>query len=131
MSISIRASSTAEALPSVRRAAPDWWRRLKRSRTAVFGLVITTIFVVLAIIGPVIARYSPTRQSLINQLQPPSAQFWLGTDELGRDILSRLLVGAQLSLSVSLAATLIATIVGTALGAIAAFYGKWVDHLIM
>jgi peptide/nickel transport system permease protein len=97
----------------------------------VFGLVISTIFIVLAIVGPFIAPYSPTRQSLINQLQPPSAQFWLGTDELGRDILSRLLHGAQLSLSVSLAATMIAAIVGTILGSIGGFYGKWVDNLIM
>jgi peptide/nickel transport system permease protein len=131
MSTLTRASSTVEALPAARLASPDWWRRLKRSRTAVFGLVITAIFIVLAVIGPFIAPYSPTSQSLINQLQPPSARFWLGTDELGRDILSRLLVGAQLSLSVSLAATLIATVIGTALGAVAAFYGKWVDHTIM
>ncbi len=102
MSTLTHVSSTANAAPTVRRATPDWWRRLRRSRTAVFGLVITTIFVVMAFIGPFIAPYSPTRQSLVNQLQPPSAQYWLGTDELGRDILSRLLVGARLSLSVSL-----------------------------
>lgn len=131
MSTLTRESNIAEPVPAARRATPDWWRRLKRSRTAVFGLVITAIFIVLAVIGPFITPYSPTRQSLINQLQPPSAQHWLGTDELGRDILSRLLVGAQLSLSVSLTATLIATVVGTVLGAIAAYYGKWLDHLIM
>jgi peptide/nickel transport system permease protein len=96
-----------------------------------FGLVITVIFVTVALIGPFIAPYSPTRQSLINQLQPPSATYWLGTDELGRDILSRLLVGAQLSLTVSLAATLIATIAGTVLGAVGAFYGKWIEVAIM
>ena len=131
MSTLTHASSTAEAVPAARKSMPDWWRRLKRSRTAVFGLVITTIFVVLAVLGPFIAPYSAYRQSLIEQLQTPSMQHWLGTDELGRDILSRLLVGAQLSLSVSLAATLIATIVGTMLGAIGAFYGKWLDHVIM
>ncbi|MFN8525680.1 MAG: ABC transporter permease [Chloroflexota bacterium] len=131
MSISIRVSNTAEIRPATAPTLLEWWRRLRRSRTAVFGLVITLIFVFLAIVGPFIAPYGPTRQSLINQLQPPSAQFWLGTDELGRDILSRLLVGAQLSLSVSLAATLIAAIVGTVLGAVGAFHGKWLDHLIM
>lgn len=112
-------------------SGPDWWRRLRRSRTAVFGLVITVVFILLAIIGPYVAPYSPTRQSLVNQLQPPSRMYWLGTDELGRDILSRLLYGAQLTLSVSLAATLMATVAGTTLGAIAAFYGKWLDQLIM
>src|SRR5256885_7223515 len=106
MSTLTHALNTAEPLLAARRTEPDWWRRLRRSRTAVFGLVITVLFILLAIIGPYIAPYSPTRQSLINQLQPPSAQYWLGTDELGRDILSRLLYGAQLSLSVSLAATL-------------------------
>jgi peptide/nickel transport system permease protein len=95
------------------------------------GLVISVAFLVLAVVGPFIAPYSATRQSLITQLQPPSAAHWLGTDELGRDILSRLLVGAQLSLTVSLAATVIATVVGTALGAVGAYYGKWADQIIM
>lgn len=132
MSTLTHASSTADPAPAVRRAAgPDWWRRFRRSRTAVFGLIITTLFIALAIIGPFIAPFPPTRQSLITQLQGPSAAHWLGTDELGRDILSRLLYGAQLSLSVSLAATLIATVVGTVLGAVAAFYGKWLDQTIM
>lgn len=131
MSTSTHALSIASAAPVMRRGGPDWWRRLRRSRTAMFGLVISVIFLILAVIGPFIAPYSPTRQSLINQLQPPSATYWLGTDELGRDILSRLLVGAQLSLTVSLAATLIAAISGTVLGAVGGFYGKWVETLIM
>jgi peptide/nickel transport system permease protein len=131
MSTLTHALSTPDTVSESQRPRSDLWRRFRRSRTAVFGLIITAIFIVLAVIGPFIAPYSPYRQALILQLQPPSAVHWLGTDELGRDILSRLLVGAQLSLTVSLAATMIATVVGTLLGAIGAFYGRWLDQLIM
>lgn len=132
MSTLTRESSTPEPRPTAGRfLLGEQWRRLKRSRTAVFGLVITVAFVLMALLGPSVAPYSPYRQSLIEQLRPPDAEHWLGTDELGRDILSRILVGAQLSLAVSLAATLLAAVLGTVLGALGAYYGGWLDQIIM
>jgi peptide/nickel transport system permease protein len=95
------------------------------------GAVICAVFIVLALIAPLILPHDPYRQRLILALEPPSAMHWLGTDEHGRDILSRILAGAQVSLFISLATVILSLTFGGALGLLAGYYGAWVDSLIM
>jgi peptide/nickel transport system permease protein len=99
-------------------------RRLLRRRTVALGLVILAIFVTLAILAPWIAPYSPAKLSIVNRLKPPSATFWFGTDEFGRDVFSRTLYGARLSLLVGVSVVTLSAIVGVTLGLLAGFFRK-------
>lgn len=111
------------------------WRRFRANRLAAAGLVVLTIMVLLALTAPLIATYvtkaSPTDQRLLYNFEPPSARNWLGTDEYGRDVLTRILYGARVSLGVAVLGVLIALVVGTLVGLLAAYYGGWVDGLLM
>lgn len=112
------------------------WQRFKQNKLAVFGALLLSIFVLIALLAPVLAPYDPyVSQSndlgSYNVHASPSADHLLGTDSLGRDMLSRLIYGARVSLSVAFVAVLIATITGVVLGVIAGFYGKWIDTAIM
>jgi len=126
-----RAVDTAAA-ETARVEAPRWrvLRRLARNRLAMLGLAIIAIFVALAVLAPWIAPHDPLRSSFAKRLQPPSAEHWLGTDELGRDMFSRLLYGARISLRVGLISVSIGTVIGVPLGAISAYYGGWVDLIV-
>jgi len=108
------------------------WRVLRRSPTFWVGSAIVLMWVVFAIFGDFVTPYDPqgTPQDILNRLQPPSAEHWFGTDEIGRDVLSRVLAGSRRVLTVALAATVIGTILGTALGLIVGFYGGLVDDVI-
>ena len=106
-------------------------RQFRRSRAAVVGLVLICAFVLTALLAPLIAPHDPTGFELGRQLAPPSVTYPLGTDELGRDILSRLLWGARITLLITLGAVLIALLAGTLLGVVAGFRGGWSDTLIM
>ncbi len=89
-------------------------------------------FVLIAILAPLIAPHGPSAQSLVNRLKPPGTPgFPLGTDQLGRDVLSRLIYGAQLSLAVGFAVMLLTAIVGVAIGLVSGYVGGWVDTVIM
>jgi peptide/nickel transport system permease protein len=133
--LSIPASATTAIEPPRVAAAPGIWadglRRLLRSRTAVIGGSIVVAFVAVAALAPVLAPYEPLRGQLGARLLPPSAAHWLGTDELGRDILSRVLYGARLSLQIQVAAVGLALVVGLVLGTLAGYVGGWTDLLIM
>ena len=94
-----------------------------------FGIII--VFVVLAVLAPVLAPYPPTEQSLTEALQKPSATHWFGTDNLGRDLLSRILYGARISLISSLLSSLIAAAIGTFLGLVAGYFGGLLSQGIM
>ena len=94
-----------------------------------FGIII--VFVVLAVLAPVLAPYPPTEQSLTEALQKPSAAHWFGTDNLGRDLLSRILYGARISLISSLLSSLIAAAIGTFLGLVAGYFGGLLSQVIM
>ena len=107
-----------------------FWRRFVRARLAWVGLVIIVAFALMAIFAPSLAPYDPNKQSLTQLLQPPNAQHWLGTDELGRDILSRILYGARVSLSVGIISVGIALVIGVVLGLISGYFGGWTDTLI-
>lgn len=109
----------------------ETWRRLKKNKIAVFSLLILIGMAVLAIFADVIAPYSYYGQNLIELLQTPSKAHLLGTDQYGRDILSRLIYGTRISLSVGVIAVGLALLAGGILGAVAGFYGNWIDNLIM
>lgn len=106
------------------------WRSFKKSKSALVGAGIVVFFVLLAIIGPIIAPFGMNEQNLANRLLAPSGEHWFGTDDLGRDIFSRILFGARLSIWVGFASVILSVVVGTFLGIIAGFYGRWVDTII-
>ena len=118
-----------ETVEPLRRQTP-LYRRLLHSRSAVIGLAITLVLLMVAVAAPLIAPYSPIEQSFRNQLQPPSLQHLLGTDEFGRDIFSRVLHGARWALMVGLLADGIALVLGVGLGLLGGFYGGRVDAAI-
>ena len=106
-------------------------RQLRRNRAAVFGLFVVLILIFMAIFAPWIAPYGPLDAILRDALQAPSRTHLLGTDELGRDLLSRLIFGARISLRVGLIAVAIGGGVGITLGATAGFFRGWLDEGIM
>ncbi len=106
-------------------------KRLTRSKTAMIGLVIFILLVIIAIIGPMIAPYDYADMVVQDKNQTPSAEHLLGTDDVGRDILSRLLVGARYTLVLGLGACIVGLIIGIILGCIAGFFGGWVEEVIM
>ncbi len=109
----------------------DAWRVVRRSKLAFAGLIIVGVLVLLAIIGPTIAPYDPNDLNVRQRTQAPSFAHPFGTDDRGRDILSRVLYGARVSLQVGLIAVGISATVGTVLGAISGYFGGWLDELIM
>ena len=111
--------------------APLLWRRLARDRWALAGLAVVAAVVLLAALAPWLAPADPYRGELVTSLRAPSAAHWLGTDAQGRDVLSRVLYGARVSLAVGLASQGIALLLGITLGLVAGYYGRWVDALVM
>lgn len=109
----------------------DASRGLLRSRSAIAGGVVLALLILLAIFAPLISSYDPTAVALRTRLQPPSASHLFGTDEFGRDILTRVFYGARISLPVGLIALVIGVSLGTLVGLIAGFYGKIVDGILM
>ncbi|MCD6084903.1 MAG: ABC transporter permease [Desulfurococcales archaeon] len=107
------------------------WRRFRKNKLAMTGLVILCIIIAIAILAPVIAPYSPVEQHLEDRLQPPSSKYLFGTDELGRDILSRVLYGTQIALRVGVLVALISAAIGVTLGLISGYYGGIVDEVLM
>jgi peptide/nickel transport system permease protein len=106
-------------------------RQFRRSRAAVVGLGLIVVFVLTAILAPLIAPHDPLALGLGQQLKPPSLTYPLGTDELGRDLLSRLLWGARYTLLITLGAVALAVVLGTISGVYSGFRGGWSDTLIM
>lgn len=100
-------------------------------RVVVFGFVIIFILIIAAIFAPLISPYNPYKQELKNALQQPSAEHWLGTDLLGRDILSRIIFGTRTSLQVGVVAVGIATLIGMTLGLLSGYFGGWLDIILM
>ena len=109
----------------------DAWKRLKRNRAAVVSLVILAVIVVAAVVGPLVAPYPYDKQDLRQSNKPPSALHWLGTDRLGQDVFSRLLIGARVSLAVGFVAQVVIVLIGLPAGLLAGYLEGWVDNLIM
>jgi len=109
----------------------DMWRRFRKNKLAMVGLVVVAILVVLALIQPFISPYDPYDQNLMNTLAPPGGPHIMGTDALGRDLYSGLLYGLGLALVVGVCTMLGSMLVGVALGALAGYRGRFADGLIM
>ena len=106
------------------------WRRLLERRSAVFGLVIIVLFLLIATFAPVIAPYDPAQQSWTSIRKPPSLEHWFGTDESGRDLLSRVIFGARASLLAGVVSISIALLLGVPIGLLAGYGGRWIDAVI-
>jgi peptide/nickel transport system permease protein len=115
---------------SIRISSPVW-RRFLRHRAGVAGLVLIVIFAIMAVAAPLIAPYTADAFDLSASLAPPSAQHWFGTDPLGRDIFSRCIYGARISLTIGLISVGIGLLLGLPVGAVSGFAGRWVDRLLM
>jgi len=125
-------STVAEALGVTPRPALAWLRPWMKTKVFVGGLIVLTLIVV-GIVGPAVAPYDPNKQQLEAMLKPPQwfgGQHFLGTDNLGRDVLSRIIYGARVSLEVAFAVVVISGFVGVALGAISGYFGGKVDFAI-
>ncbi len=104
-------------------------REVARRPAGLFGLIVICLLFVVVVAAPVVAPYSPYKQDIVHRLQGPSPQHLFGTDELGRDLLSRVIFGARIALSVAIPAVLIAMAVGTVTGLISGYVGKSVDQV--
>ena len=113
------------------RRLKEIWRRFRKNRLAMVGLVVILIVVMLSILAPLIAPYGLDEQNARNRLLAPCAEHWFGTDNYGRDILTRVLYGGRVSLTVAVGATAISGFCGIILGATAGFFGGKVDNVIM
>jgi peptide/nickel transport system permease protein len=102
---------------------------LKHSAPGRVGFALTLLLVLVALAAPMISRYDPVAQNLPARLSPPSAAHWMGTDELGRDVWSRIVYGARVSMLVSICVVLGAGLVGLAIGASAGYFGGWFDRV--
>ncbi|TLS38643.1 nickel transporter permease [Pseudalkalibacillus caeni] len=107
-----------------------FYKQLKKNKMAMAGGAIILFYLILAVAAPVIAPYDPLAIDLGNKLATPSWEHWMGTDDKGRDILSRILYGAQLSLGVGVVSVSIGAFFGIILGLFAGYYGKWIDTFI-
>jgi peptide/nickel transport system permease protein len=107
------------------------WRRLKKNKVAVASLIVIALLILIALLAPILAPYSYEIQDTKNALAGSSPQHLLGTDRLGRDILSRLIYGSRQSLSLGFSSILMSAAIGIVIGAIAGYYGRWVDNLLM
>ncbi|MDF3061116.1 MAG: diguanylate cyclase [Microvirga sp.] len=129
---------TVHALPhaieaadvSIETPARRAWRRLVRRRGAMVGLAVIVLVILVALFAPLIAPYDPATQSWSAVRKPPSAAYWLGTDEVGRDLLSRIIYGARASLSAGVISVGIAIAVGVPLGLVAGYAGGLLDGLV-
>ncbi len=98
---------------------------------AVVGLIVVLVLILMAMLAPLVATHSPIEQNLTMRLLPPSAENWMGTDELGRDIWSRVVYGSRITLLIVLLVAVLAAPVGLIVGAIAGYFGGWVDRILM
>jgi len=138
MSGSTRASITAnsalllpagDALP--KRLPPAWRRFFGQSALNGLGVFLVTLVLFLGLFGPALAPYSTTKTNPRDRFQPPSAQHWMGTDNFGRDVFSRVVAGARISLQVALVVLSLSVVVGTLIGAVAGLAGGHTDELLM
>jgi peptide/nickel transport system permease protein len=106
-------------------------RRLLAHRMGMVGLAVILLNILVAVLAPWIAPYDPLKISIAHRAAPPSAEFFFGTDDFGRDIFSRVVYGSRISLAISLLSVCVAALFGVILGACAGYYGRWVDQIIM
>jgi peptide/nickel transport system permease protein len=111
------------------------WRRFRTNKLALVALTVSILLTLLALGAPLVSLYvtgvGPNEQSLLNNFAPMSAEHWFGTDELGRDVLTRIAFGARVSLGIAVLSVIVALTVGTLVGAVAAYYGGLLDTILM
>nr|WP_096911873.1 ABC transporter permease [Neobacillus jeddahensis] len=121
------------SVPAEEKLNPPWkeaWLSFCKNRLALVGLGIVIFFIILAILAPWIAPYSYKDQVLADRFMSPSSKHWFGTDDFGRDIFSRIIYGARISLWVGFFSVLGSVVAGTFLGIVAGYYGRWIDGII-
>ena len=109
----------------------DAWRRLRKNPVAMASLVVLGLLVIMVIVGPLIRGYDYESMNVVEKNLKPSAKYWFGTDNLGRDLFSRVWVGARASLVIARVATALKLVIGTVYGALMAHFGGWVDEVLM
>ena len=122
-----------DALPAVRSVSPTWARfkdALRRHPTAIFGAAVLLAMIAVAIAAPLLGTVDPQAMSPVKRLRDPWGEYWFGTDMLGRDVYSRVVYGARVSLTVGLAVAIFSTLAGLALGLVTGFI-RWVDAVVM
>jgi ABC-type dipeptide/oligopeptide/nickel transport system permease subunit len=119
----------ASAVP--RRTLWQAWRRYRRNWPAVAALGFIALQILVALFAPWVAPYDPYQPDFANTWQQPSAAHWLGTDDLGRDVLARLIYGARISISVGILSQLVIVLIGLPIGALAGLLGGWPDYIVM
>ncbi|HEX4802464.1 MAG TPA: ABC transporter permease [Myxococcaceae bacterium] len=107
------------------------WHRFSRHRMAVASLGFIAALAVVSIFVPWLSPYDPDKPQLASQFRPPSPGHLMGTDDLGRDLLTRILYGGRISMSIGVLAMALAVVIGTTIGALAGYYGRWADNLLM
>ena len=127
-------TSSLDAVPEVIEPGaaltePGIWKKMPKK--VYVGAGIVALYILIAIFAPLLAPLDPLEINPVNKLASPSAEHWLGTDELGRDVFSRLLYAARVDIPIGFLGALLPAIVGTILGALAGFFGRWVDTAIM
>jgi peptide/nickel transport system permease protein len=127
--------SISNAVTTAPAARTGWsqsrvWRRLRRNPTALAGGLIVLLFIAVAIAAPLLAPYEPNVSSWLTVRKPPTSAHWMGTDDVGRDVMSRLIHGSRASLSAGIISVAIALLIGVPLGVLAGFYGRWLDAVI-
>jgi peptide/nickel transport system permease protein len=134
-SSSANRSAQLAALQFAQKKPRNLWRdafsKLLRNRLAIFGLIITSLLIFTAIFGDFIAPYPYTRQDLLRTAEGPSADHWLGTDEVGRDLLSRVIGGARTATMVAFVSTFFSVIIGMVMGIVASYGGRWVNAFVV
>ncbi|WP_374713469.1 ABC transporter permease [Symbiobacterium terraclitae] len=138
MAVPLRQRAQAQVEPAGRQPRTAW-HRLRQHKLAMAGLAFIILLIIVAILAPVLAPADPNKQDLFARLAKPGTPFdelgegkyWLGADQLGRDVLSRVIYGARISLLVGFVAEFIVLAIGVTLGALAGYYGGWVDRVIM
>ena len=109
----------------------DAWRRLKKNPVAMASMIVLGLLVIMVIVGPVMRGYDYETMNVAEKNLGPSSKYWFGTDNLGRDLFSRIWVGARASLIIALVATALKLVFGTVYGALMAHFGGWVDEILM
>lgn len=135
MEIQSSASTSTPSLSTIRKKnRNERWKQVISSiisnRAALFGGILIIFYLLMTIFAPILAPYDPYIVQLENKLQPPSINHWMGTDDKGRDIFSRILYGSRLSIGVGVSSVLFGAFFGITLGLIAGYYGKWIDNII-
>lgn len=129
--MAIASPTVAPVEPKLKTPGQKAWSRFRRNKGAMVAMVLLLVIHLAAVLAPVVATHPPNQLSLGQRMKPPSLEHWLGTDESGRDVFSRLLYGGRISLAVGLSAVIFSVTLGTLIGAVAGFTGGYVDAILM